>query len=142
MDPMLRAEKIPTETLATHDETVILQYALWDSLFLSEKPYQIISDFGRHSEDLRNTNLAYKPGKLETIYDIRGRESDFALDEHGFAVCNHQSALQSFKDSALIEGTYLPEIEELLKQQVEDVNEIFFFDWRVSNSTTLASLLD
>ena len=118
--------------MTPHDEMVTLQYARWDEIFQYEKPYQIISDFEHQGKVLRNTNLQYGFGQRETIHDIRNNESQYTLDEHGFAVCINETRVNNFKDFKTIENEYLPEIERLLKKEVEGADDIFFFDWRVS----------
>jgi hypothetical protein len=70
----------------------------------------------------------------ETIHDIRGREADFKADTHGFQVCRQETVVQDWTDQDSIETQYFSEMEQLLKKELQDVDEVCFYDWRVSRS--------
>jgi hypothetical protein len=111
------------------DETAILNYAKWLPIYENEAPYQILSTF---PGDYQKTNLEFGPAPVaETIHDIRGREADFTADSHGFQVCLQITAVQDWLNKNVIETQYYAEMEELLKKELEGVDETFFYDWRV-----------
>jgi len=56
-----------------------------------------------------------------------GRAENATLDEQGFAVLRHRSAVRDFQDEAEIRGTYYPEAEALLKR-VTGASRVFIFD--------------
>ena len=114
------------------DEEATLQYLDWQDLYETEKPYQLFSAIS--SEDLpnrRTTNLIFKEGDRELIRDVRKTESQFTLDRQGFTFISHRTAIQDFKSSEEIENGYLPEVETLLQREMEGVDQVYFFDWRV-----------
>lgn len=113
-------------------------YLVWDSIYEIEKPFQIYSDVPPEAEDQRQTNLKFELAPTaEIIQDVRGRESLFTLDSHGFQYTKHHSNVSEseFRDGTAVEDRYLPECELVLKQQLDGVDEILLFDWRVSDST-------
>ena len=55
-----------------------------------------------------------KPYKA-TVNDITGDESKYNLDDHGFALVNHETKVQDFLDPANVEENYYPELVELMK---------------------------
>lgn len=71
------------------DGTDVLNYARWLPIYEKEVSYQIISDFAGEYE---KTNLEFGLAPVpETIHGIRGRETDFTANSHGFQVCHHIS---------------------------------------------------
>ena len=50
------------------------------------------------------------------IHDIRGKESRFQLDNHGFQHCKHVSVEDDFDDDARIKRDVYPETEQLIKE--------------------------
>lgn len=117
------------------DETAILNYAKWLPIYKKEVPYQILSDF---PGNYKKTNLELGPAPVaETIYDIRGRETDFKADSHGFQVCRQETAVQDWTNKDVIETQYYAEMDRLLKKELEGVDETFFYDWRVRSAAYL-----
>jgi len=80
---------------------------------------------------LSRTNLAFE-NKDVAFSDIRGRQSDFSLDKHGFMYIDHESDFRNLPDRDTIISRYIPETENLIKNVLGDLNEIICFDWRVS----------
>jgi hypothetical protein len=116
--------------IRTRDETTILNYAKWLPIYEKEVPYQIISEF---PGDYKKTNLEFGPAPTpEVIHDIRGRESEFTADSHGFQVCHQQTTIQDWTNREIVESQYYAEMESLLKKELDDVDEVFFYDWRVN----------
>ncbi|KAK7419776.1 hypothetical protein QQX98_003148 [Neonectria punicea] len=110
------------------DETAILNYAKRLSIYDKEVPYQILSDF---PGEYKKSNVEFGPAPVaETIHDIRGRESDFKADSHGFQVCRQETKVQDWISKDVIETQYYAEMDRLLKNELEGVDETFFYDWR------------
>lgn len=113
------------------NETTTLNYAQWLPIYKKEVPYQIISAF---PGDYKKTNLKFEPAPSpEVIHDIRGREAEFMADNHGFQVCFQETIIQDWTNRAVVESQYYAEMECLLKKELEDVDEVFFYDWRVND---------
>ena len=114
------------------DEAARLMYLEWQDLYHSEKPYQVFSSaVGNGALNAKPTNLVFKTGNEEIIHDARGKEETFTLDEHGFAFANNTTKITDFEDQIQIENVYLQEVDELIRHEVEGVDEVFFYDWRV-----------
>lgn len=111
------------------DDMATINYAKRLPVYEKEVPYQIISDF---PGDHKKTNLEFGPAPVAgTIRDIRGRESDFTVDSHGFQVCRQKTAVEGWTNKDVIETQYYAEREQLLKAELDGVDEVFFYDWRV-----------
>jgi hypothetical protein len=50
-----------------------------------------------------------------TVKDIRGNESQYALDTHGFQIHVQESQEKDFLDDEQIKAVYYPEVDQLLK---------------------------
>lgn len=109
------------------DDQVQLRYIQWDEAFNAIKPYEL---FAYSLPNLPRQNFKIKPEPKETMHDIRGHEKQFSLQEHGFSVRRHVLELASF-DEVTVENQYFPQIKKLIQEEVEDVDEIFFFNWGV-----------
>ncbi len=119
--------------------TTQIAYAKWRDLFHEEKPFLLLYDIPDDYDDKRTTNIIFE--KIEKqVRDIRESKRKFTLDQNGFKIANHQTTVKAFKDRKIVDETYLPEIEQLLREEVEGVDQVFFFDWRVSIGGRPASL--
>ena len=115
-----------------HDEQAVLNYLDWQKLYGTEKPFQLFSVVGGgHLPDQRTTNLVFKEGEVETIHDVRGTESHYSLNKQGFTFRIYPTRVHDFGVRDEVENVYLPEMEELLRREVEGVDQVYFFDWRV-----------
>ena len=72
------------------------------------------------------SNSAYEAHRVR-IRDLRPVAENATLDEQGFAVLRHRSAVHDFSDEAQIRGTYYPETEALLKR-ITGASRVFIFD--------------
>ena len=114
------------------DEEANLLYLDWQDLYNTEKPFQIFSVVPDSNLPYqRTTNLVFKEGSAEIIRDVRGTESQFTLDKHAFAFRECPTKLQNFGSAEDVENIYLPEVEALLKRELEGLDQVYFFDWRV-----------
>jgi hypothetical protein len=113
-----------------HTETSSLQFIKWTELYKTEKPYQIFIDLPLTAP---RTNVKFEV-KDVLFRDIRGSETDLDIDKHGFIM----RTTKNFEDvdenpcAHRIEKVYLPEVEELLKREVKEVDRVKIFDWRVT----------
>ncbi|KAH6873455.1 hypothetical protein B0T10DRAFT_499784 [Thelonectria olida] len=110
-------------------ELVRLNYIQWSDTFVTEKPYEVISDV---PDGCKKRNFNLSPGPEQAIHDIRGLEHQFSLDENGFEVRKHaMKNTSATKDD--IERYYLPDIKSLL-ENVDPGAEVHIFDWRLRSS--------
>ena len=109
---------------------VTLQFLDWQDLYETEKPFQIFIDVPKDAEDPRDTNLVFKSVDVK-FHNVRGQSDEFTLDDHGFMYRQHTTAVSDFTDRKVVVDDYLPEVEALLRKEVEGVDRVFFFDWRV-----------
>ena len=119
--------------VTVRDERTKHSYFKWDSLFNFEKPFQIFATIPSTAKDQRRTNFEFEDGPEETIHDIRGRETSFTLDKNGFTARKNQTSLSNLEDEELVKTVYLPEIESLVKREVDSADRLYIFDWRVSD---------
>ncbi len=113
------------------DIPINLKFLKWQPLYEIEKPFQIFINIPDHVEDKRTTNLVFETVEIPAL-DVRTCQTKFDLDHHGFQYCYHNTAIEDFKKRDLVDKYYLPEMERLLKDKLEGVDRVFFFDWRVS----------
>lgn len=113
------------------DQRVSLLYARHDDRFREEKPYVIASHMPK-LKDCDMTNIPFSLVSSELIRDLRGRESEFTLDDHGFQIIKHKFATFNPALTDSVEATLLPEAERFLKANVKNRSRNHFFDYRVS----------
>lgn len=95
-------------------------------LYAREKPYMFAFDVS--SRGANNTNHEYEV-RLVSMADMRGRESQFVLDTHGFEIQHLPTALQSqdFDNGEIVRSTYYPEIESLIRTKFPSAYKIHIF---------------
>jgi hypothetical protein len=132
------------QVLEPVDEIGVFTYIDWQDIYLSERPFQIFSALS--DEQLPgqvSTNLIFKDAPPEVVHDVRGAEHQFSIAKHGFAFCKHELGQNKFLDAEQVERLYLPQMEALLHQKVEDVEEVYFFDWRIRKNVEIKkSIID
>ena len=89
----------------------------------TEPPYSYV---GEPPAGKLRTNVGNDPHPA-VIYDARGRESEFDVDQTGFQWVKHPSAEKEFDDDERIKDVYYKEVEELLKKEV-GAKRVFIFD--------------
>lgn len=119
------------------DEVAQLVYVDWQDIYSVEKPYQIFSSLSSDLSDLSTTNLVFKDGEVETMHDLRDNQSEYTLDKQGFQFCQHSLNLHDVSSEEQIRSSYLPQMEALLRDHVDGVDRVFFFDWRVRATLSL-----
>ncbi|ERF70400.1 hypothetical protein EPUS_05219 [Endocarpon pusillum Z07020] len=127
-----------TPTSGPNHETAKLNYFKWTSLFLTEKPYQILMDT---PDGCPSSNFEFEAAPAQTIQDLRGRESEYSLDKNGFAVRRHLLDRLRMEDwtRETVERLYFQEVDRILREEVEDVVECVIFDWRLRSSDSVDS---
>jgi hypothetical protein len=116
-----------SNTSATHQqvqplhETASFEYLENVPLYRDEKPFSLMEPVHESLRGQRTSNLVWKWQAPQRITDMRGQESKFDLDKHGFAVRDWPTKLsqREFDEPDLIEHVYLPEIYDLVKTTVE-----------------------
>jgi hypothetical protein len=125
-----------TEATATMASTTkaVFEYLEWSDLFNHEKPFQVLIDIPSNAPDQRRANCSFSEGEEELVEDVRDNVNQFSLDKHGFTYITHRTQLQGadFKDRKKVEELYLPECEDIIRQTLEDVDQVHFFNWLVS----------
>ena len=121
-------------------ESAYMQYLKWDTLFEKEKPFHIFREIPPNAKDQRVTNITFEHKDVE-FHNIRGHEEAFELDTHGFMIRHQQIQASHFVNKQTIETSYLPEVEKLLKQELDRVDHVYFFDWRVLWECSVRSAL-
>ena len=116
--------------VASQDLTINLQFLEWQKLYEIEKPFQIFINVPKDAEDPRDTNLVFNSVDVK-VHDVRGHLNKYTLDDHGFMYRQHSTVVADFTDRNDVVNNYLPEVEALLRRELDDVDRIFFFDWRV-----------
>ncbi|KAM7214593.1 putative 7 alpha-cephem-methoxylase [Rhypophila decipiens] len=97
----------------------------------SSSPYEVISEA---PAELPTINFTTAPAAPETIHDIRGREQDFNLENHGFQALRSPLTVTSFDDKMALEEVYLSSLVTLLKGVFDPSTEAYVFDWRFRTS--------
>lgn len=87
------------------------------------------------------TNATYQDYPVR-IHDLRQAGQDFTLDQEGFALLRHQSAVAGFTDEDEIRRVYYPESAELIGR-ITGADRVFIFDHtirrRVAGATDRAA---
>ena len=109
------------------DVTVQLQYLKDDPIYRTTKPIQITPNFPLDSR----TNVQVESGPLETINDVRGRAEEFTLDANGFRYLHAPTKYKDWSSQPQIAKEYLPELEGLLKREIDGCDEVIFYDARI-----------
>lgn len=107
-----------------------IKYMQYLELYEKEKPYQILIDIPEDAGDRRYNNIKFEQ-KEQTFRNVRGHERSFDLDDHGFTYRSHDFNFDNYEHRQSVERVYLPKVERFLKAEVEGIDKVFFFDWRV-----------
>jgi hypothetical protein len=113
------------------DEYAAFEYLQWQPLYDEEKPYEIFLQIPEDLPNIRRTNLVFGKGEKQLVEDVRGSEDHYKLNEHGFQILRAPTTFENFTSKDAVEAVYLPECIQLLKENVEDVDRVYFFNWRV-----------
>ena len=116
--------------MTSQELDITLKFLQWQKLYDVEKPFQIFINIPKDAEDPRDTNLVFETVDLK-VQDVRNLRVEFSLEANGFVYRQHVTEVTDFTDRAVVERHYLPEIETLLRRELDGVDRVFFFDWRV-----------
>lgn len=114
-------------------EIAKFHYLQWQKLYTTEKPFQILIDLPKNAADKRTTNLVFSEGPEECIEDVRQEMDGYKLDTYGFMYKQSPTSLgmHQFTQKREIEDTYLPECEQVLRDVMDGVDEVHFYNWLV-----------
>jgi hypothetical protein len=120
-----------TKTISTTSTFGPLRFLEWQTIYETEHPFVCTLPL---QPGVPDSNIVLRTRTNIPIHDVRGRESDFSLDQHGFIFVRDESLknFDNFASKEDIEKTVLPAMENLLKRVVNDAEGVFCFDWRVS----------
>jgi hypothetical protein len=123
-----------------------LKYLEWQPSYNHTRPYRI-AQFGRkrkNQDENKPHNLVFREGDAaETIRDIRGinegeKHHGFTLETNGFVYRRYPPLLfanpKDFETPEHIQNVFLPNCEAILKNEIEEVDQVFIFDWKVGVS--------
>ncbi len=137
-EPVFADLTLHTRMVASEME-VTLKFLDWQELYSREKPFQIFIDIPEDATDQRSSNLVFK-GIQVPLKDVRAMPDQFSLDANGFIFRKHKTDVRNFADGKTVETAYLPEVEAILRDEIEGVDKVFFFDWRVSQDSFVLSV--
>jgi hypothetical protein len=121
---------MPTTARQPQDVSAPVKYIKWQSLYEKERPFYSFVEVPKDVPDQRTTNIVYED-RDTFFHDTRGEQSKFTLDNHGFTFRRHEFDFDDWENQQKVEEEYLPEVERIIKTNVEGADKIFFFDWRV-----------
>ena len=127
---------------STGTQLADFEFIEWQGLYDVEKPYEIFikypeKEFGSGSR----TNLVFKKHIDIPVQDLRGRESELALDENGFQIFNLPTSFNDWSDREAVEREYMRESAEMLRRTLDDVDFVYYYNWRASTNASLFSFL-
>src|SRR5437762_13974897 len=109
-----------TETQTATKDPVLAELNFFSPPTSGEKPYNYMYP---HEPQRNYTDIT----RVVPIHDIRGHESEYALDTNGFQVVKSTTTEKEFKDEDKIKEGYYKEVEELLKK-VTGAYKVVIFD--------------
>ncbi|POR34398.1 7 alpha-cephem-methoxylase, putative [Tolypocladium paradoxum] len=112
------------------DQLTKLQYFKWEDKFRKQKPYSLLM---QAPDGFPSVNYTHESGPPETVEDVRGREHEFTLDQHGFALRVQDLPAIDFNGEH-VEEEYFPLVRQLIRDECGLETEIVIFDWRLRSS--------
>src|ERR1700759_3405009 len=70
-------------------------------------------------------------GPEEVLNDVRGRETEFTLDDNGFCYIHAPTKFTNWSSQPAIAKDFLPEMEQMLKREIDGCDEVIFYDARI-----------
>ncbi|KAI9735118.1 MAG: hypothetical protein M1834_001706 [Cirrosporium novae-zelandiae] len=130
------------QKMAKKDVKAAFTYLKWLDKYEKEKPYELLSGASREGENMTNLEFQIREQE-ELVSDVRGEESLFQLDSHGFCFRNTNTDFSAFYDREQVEGQYIPEIvKPLLKNNLDEVDRMFIFDWHLRRNESVTAPLN
>jgi len=118
-----------------HNSIGTIRYLKNLELYKREKPFQILIDIPEDAPDQRSTNLEYEDKEVE-FQDVRGKEQAYTLNDHGFTYRHYDFGFDEYEDREAVEKRYLPKVEDFIRKEVDEVDKIFIFDWRLRHASS------
>ncbi len=128
---------------STGTQLADFEFIEWQELYKKEKPYEIFIQFpqGLKHEQNNRTNLVFKKYEDNIVEDLRGKESQFDLDKNGFQILDLPTPFRHWHDRKAVETQYMKECADILGQILDDVDSIYFYNWRASTPQKFFSLV-
>lgn len=117
------------------DESVQLSYLQWQEKYHIEKPYQVFVPLPEGVPDEKASNLEFYLAEKEIVRDIRGTDTNFTLDKHGFTIRTMDISPHLLSETE-INNRYIPATCEFVKEIIK-ADRVIPFDWRVNSYSTL-----
>lgn len=111
-----------------------VHFIKWLPLYEHEKPFNIFINLPKDAQDTRTNNLEFDVVDTNFV-NVRGHESAFSLDDHGFEYVDLPHEFEDFGDRHAVENVYLPQLERYIRQRLPDAEEIAMFEWRVCTTS-------
>jgi hypothetical protein len=117
------------------ETTTALCFTLRSLIYDSEKPFTIQRVIEGWEGEIPRTNLQ-EEHFTTSIQDIRGRESDFSLEENGFMILRMDSSLsyEDFAEPAKVEKVYCQEVATRLLEHFETAAAVQVSDIQASHT--------
>ncbi|KAF5228607.1 hypothetical protein FAUST_10975 [Fusarium austroamericanum] len=107
-------------------------------LYKREKPYLLFVGKPASAEHEKHTNVELETVSNVPVHDVRGRQHEYTIDEHGFQFVTHQQMFSDFDNENLISQHYLREVEKVISKNIPYANRVLVFDWRLRKQMTTA----
>lgn len=138
MATQTQTQAAPPAMQASHDSSYIPRGSVKTALNFyaapsdGSKPFNYVEQppEGQPQRNFSDTEIEV------TLKDIRGRESEFNVDDNAFAtLTTGESAEKNFTDDASIKKNYYPEVEQLLLEHAPGAKRILLFDHTIRRAT-------
>jgi hypothetical protein len=116
-----------------HQVQVNLEFLKPLDKYKTEKPYRLFVGLPDASDDFPVTNCETEEFCV-SLHDIRGRENNYNLDEHGFQCIRYTHAFSSWDDAESIDTQYLPQVEKSIRENIPDARRVVVYNWRVNKT--------
>jgi hypothetical protein len=114
---------VPAPATETTAETGYVEAELTYTIRTDERPVRYKYDV----DDEKRTKTETTEAKTMRIHDGRAVARDLSLDDQGFVLTRHDSAVADFYDDAEVRSVYYPEIERLVKDAT-GASKVIIFD--------------
>ena len=114
---------VPAPATETTAETGYVEAELTYTIRTDERPVRYKYDV----DDEKRTKTETTEAKTMRIHDGRAVARDLSLDDQGFVLTRHVSAVADFYDDAEVRSVYYPEIERLVKDAT-GASKVVIFD--------------
>ncbi len=114
---------VPAPATETTAETGYVEAELRYTIRTDERPVRYKYDI----DDENRTKTETTEAKTMRIHDGRAVARDLSLDDQGFVLTRHDSAVADFYDDAEVRSVYYPEIERLVKDAT-GASKVIIFD--------------